>query len=119
MRTSFAAALAGLAVCAMAGSAAADEASDAKVLGDCLIGHSSPESERLMKSVLINALQDNSEALNSTLLQWSLGLMATAQANCGLKLSDLEKPFFEKAVGIYGEFLGQKIFGDALGKLGK
>jgi hypothetical protein len=69
--------------------------------------------------VLIDALKDDTEALNKSILVMVMGLLSTAQQSCGLKLTDLESPEFESAVGAYGEYMGEKIFSTALSKLGQ
>ena len=91
---------------------------EAKVLGDCLIANSTPEHERLMRVMLIDALKEDTEALNKSLMTLSMAVLATATQSCGLKVSDLQKPEFGAGMGIYGEFLGEKIMMTAMAKLG-
>lgn len=110
--------VAGLAVISLvltAGPAFADRGEE---LGKCLIDHSSGDTEALMKKVLIQALQDQTEDLQTTALQFSLSVIGSGQANCGLKMSELQDPAFQQGVKLYGEFLGKKIFGAAMAKLG-
>src|SRR5579871_6090545 len=114
MRSALAAMITGAALLS-SGQAFADKADE---IGQCLIAHSTPETEAVIKKMLIAALEDDTDALNSTALQLGVQILSNAQANCGLKLSDVNDPSFQKAAGKYGEFLGQKIVGAAFAKLG-
>jgi hypothetical protein len=91
---------------------------EGKTLGDCLIANSTSEHERLMRVMLIDALKEDTDALNKSLMTLSMAVLATATQSCSLKVSDLQKPQFEEGMGVYGEFLGEKIMTDAMAKLG-
>lgn len=90
-----------------------------KALGDCLSANSTSEHERAMKAMMIDALNDNTEALNESILAVTMAVIATAQQSCNLKMTDLQKPFFAEGMGVYGEHLGQKVMTAAMAKLGK
>lgn len=111
-----------MALAALAASAAAPAAAQAPekadALGQCLIANSTPEHETLLKTTLIHALQDETELLNGSVLQMSLAFIGTAQSKCGVKLTDLEADWFTGGIEKYAEFLGGKVVGDALAKLG-
>jgi hypothetical protein len=91
---------------------------EGKVLGDCLIANSTQEHERMWRTMLIDALKDDTEALNTSLMTLSTAVLATATKSCGLKVSDLQKPQFGEGMGVYGRYLGEKIMTTAMAKLG-
>jgi hypothetical protein len=91
---------------------------EGKALGDCLIANSTAGHERMMKAMMIDALNENTEALNNSVLAVTMAVMATGQQACGLKMTDLQKPMFAEGMGVYGEYLGQKIMTNAMAKLG-
>ena len=91
---------------------------EGKTLGDCLSANSTPAHERMMKTMLIDALNEDTEALNKSILAVTMAVMATAQQSCGLKMTDLQKPMFAEGMGVYGEYLGQKVMTNAMAKLG-
>jgi len=98
---------------------AAQQPAQTKPLGECLIANSTAEHERQMKTVLIDALKDDTESLNKSVLAMSMGVILLAQQSCSLKMTDLETPEFSNAMQAYGEFMGEKIFSAALAKLDK
>jgi hypothetical protein len=91
----------------------------AETLSQCMIANSKPEHEEQMRKVMIDALQENTESLNSSLLLMSMSVIAMAQQSCGLKMSDLQSPEFEAGMEAYGQFMGEKIFTKAMSKLGQ
>jgi hypothetical protein len=91
---------------------------EGKALGACMIANSTPEHERLMKVMMIDALNEDTDGLNKSVLAVTAAIVAMGQQSCGLKLTDLQKPAFEEAMGLYGEHLGEKIMTRAMDKLG-
>jgi hypothetical protein len=91
---------------------------EGRTLGDCLIANSTPEHERMWRTMLIDALQEDTASLNKSLMTLSSAVLATATQSCGLKVSDLQKPPFGEGMGLYGRFLGEKIMTAAMAKLG-
>ncbi|MEZ5938871.1 MAG: hypothetical protein R3C52_11755 [Hyphomonadaceae bacterium] len=87
-------------------------------LGQCLVDTATEADEQSMRTVLLQALQDQTDELNRTLIQFSLQVLSRAVDKCGLKFSELESPEVEEGIGIYGEYLGQKIFEATLAKIG-
>jgi hypothetical protein len=91
---------------------------EGRALGDCLITNSTPEHERMWKTMLIDALNEDTQSLNKSLMILSSAVLTTATTSCGLKVSDLQKPQFGEGMGLYGRFLGEKIMTAAMAKLG-
>lgn len=91
---------------------------EGKALGDCLIANSTAEHERMWRTMLIDALKDDTEALNKSLMTLSMAVLSTATQSCGLKVSDLQKSPFGEGMGVYGGYLGEKIMTAAMVKLG-
>ena len=90
----------------------------AKAMADCLIANSTPAHENAMRAMLIDALKEDTDALNKSAMTLSMAVMATATQFCNLKMTDLQKPEFAEGMGLYGEYMGEKIMAAALAKLG-
>lgn len=97
--------------------AIAQEAMTAQSLADCMIENSTDTNEDLLKDMMIKALQDAPEAelMSSTI---AMGMVTLATTNCGLDLAGLDSPTFENAAELYGTYMGEKIMGDAMAKIG-
>ena len=71
------------------------------------------ENETQFKTMLIDALNDDTAALNKSALTMGMGAIMLATQHCGLEMSDLQSPKFGKAAEVYGEAVVTKIL-DAL-----
>lgn len=91
----------------------------ASPLAQCLIANAKPEHEQQLKDVMIDALKDDSQSLNTSALAMGMNMILLAQQSCGLKFSDLQSPEFEAALQAYGIFMGEKIFTAAMAKIGQ
>lgn len=99
--------------------AIAQEAMTAQSLADCMIENSTDTNEDLLKDMMIKALQDAPEAeLMSSTIAMGMGMVTLATTNCGLDLAGLDSPTFENAAELYGTYMGEKIMGDAMAKIG-
>jgi hypothetical protein len=90
---------------------------EGRALGQCQIAHSKPEHEAMMRTMMIDALKDDTESLNRSALAISMAIITVATESCALKLTDLKKEAFGEGMGVYGEFLGQKIMSAAMAKM--
>jgi len=79
-------------------------------MAQCLIANSKPEHEKLMREMMMLALQDQLEPAKEKVLEMGLSVIMVGREKCGLKLTEVEKPETEEALGAYGEFLATKIF---------
>lgn len=89
-----------------------------RAMGECLISHADATHEKAMKTMLIDALNEDKEALNKSILTVTMAVIGLAQQHCGLKMTDLDNPSFEEGMGVYGEYLGQKVMTKAFSILG-
>lgn len=88
-------------------------------LAECMLAHADAAFEQQVKTVLLDAISDNTEALNGSAMAMGLTLLMIAQRHCGLKMTDLESPHFEEAAGILGQTIGERIIAKAMAKLGQ
>lgn len=88
-------------------------------LAQCLIANAKPEHEAQLRALMIDALKDDTQSLNSSSLTMGMSMILLAQQFCGLKMSDLQSPEFSEALGAYGSFMGEKIMSAAMAKIGR
>ena len=93
-------------------------AEEGAILGACMVEHRTKEHDTQFKTMLIDALNDDTEALNKSALAMGMGAIMLATQHCGLAMTDLQSPKFEKAAEIYGEAVVTKIFESAMSKVG-
>jgi hypothetical protein len=86
-------------------------------LSQCLIANATPELEALAKTMLLQALQDQTAQAKETMLSLGLVMINLGVSKCGLKLSDVEKPETGEAFEAFGEFIGEKVFAKTLEKI--
>lgn len=108
-----------IAIALAATPALAQDAVTAQGLADCMVENSTDADEALLKDMMIKALQDAPEAeLMSSTMAMGMGMVTLATTNCGLDLAGLQTPVFEEAAEIYGMYMGEKIMGEAMAKIG-
>lgn len=104
-----------------AGTAAAQDASveeQGEALGACMVKHHTEEHANQVKTMLIDALNDDTAALDKSALAMGMGAIMIATQHCGLAMTDLESPKFGKAAEVYGKEIVTKILGTAMAKIG-
>ena len=91
---------------------------DAKALGDCMLAHSTPELEQMFKSMLIDALKDDTESLNKDTAVLGVSMLAVAMQSCGVLASELQSPRLGAAAKLYSQAIGIKLMTAAFAKMG-
>ncbi len=121
MRNWFKAAGMSAAMALCAGTAAAQEttaAESGEALGACMVEHYTKDHENQFKLMIIDALNDDTAALNKSALAMGMGAIMLATQSCALSMTDLQSPKFEKAAEVYGEAVASKLLNTAMAKIG-
>jgi hypothetical protein len=92
---------------------------DGSALTKCLTAHAGDEHLAAMKRMIVAAIEENSEALETASANYGMAIIATAVTKCGVSETQLFDPAFKNAVGRYGQKLGEKIIADAFAKIGQ
>ena len=88
-------------------------------LADCLLQNASGEDEKLMKDLLIKALQDApADDLQASAMALGFSIYNLGTSFCEMTPQEVSSGVFEQAAEIYGEALGEKIVTDAFSKIG-
>lgn len=101
------------------GKSPAGEKLSGEALGACMLANVSASDEAQMKAMMIDALKDDTEALNRSVMAMGINMLVLAQQHCGLKITDLQSPEFEHAASVYGRAMGERIMSKALSKIGQ
>ena len=96
-----------------------NETSTGSPLADCMLAHVDAPFEQQMKTMMIDALKDDTESLNRSMMAMGVGVLSIAQQHCGVKMSDLQTPEFERAAGLFGQTIGERIMTKAMAKIGQ
>lgn len=88
-------------------------------LTSCMLQQTTAADEQLMKDFMILALQEAPpEQLSQKFTEFSLNMVDLAVSRCGVPITQLEAPQNIAAVERYGQILGERIFAQALGRIG-
>ncbi|HEV7318488.1 MAG TPA: hypothetical protein VGO04_07755 [Ensifer sp.] len=86
-------------------------------LVQCMLEHTTSNEEVAFKDVMVAALNDDSDALKTSLDQLSSVMMDLALEKCEVGMSALATPQFQAAAGLYGQQVGEKLMKKAFEKL--
>ena len=92
---------------------------DGVALTKCLTANAAGEHLAAMKRMIVAAINDDSEALETASTTYGIAIINTAVTNCGIREMQLLDPAFKDAVGRYGQKLGEKAITDAFAKIGQ
>lgn len=87
-------------------------------LGQCLIANSSADVENAMKEMMIDAFTDDTEALQTSVVDFSIRMITLGVEACDLDVSLVQTPEVQIGIEQYGAYVGEKIMIEAMAKIG-
>lgn len=90
---------------------------DQEKVVQCMLDHTTADDETVFKNLMVAALNDDTGAVKSNIVQVSSLLMNLALTKCEVGMSMLADPQFQAAARIYGQHLGEKLMKKAFDKL--
>ncbi len=88
-------------------------------LTNCMLQQTTAADEQLLKDFMILALQEAPpDQLSAKFTEFSLMMVDLASSRCGIPLSQLENPANIAGVERYGQILGERLFAQALSRIG-
>ena|SRR5579883_2616159 len=92
-------------------------ATDPAQLQSCLVQNSGAEEDQSFKALMIALLQDDIPNAKQITMKFGLQLVNMAMQKCGVPVDELQSPPVSESFSKYGEYMGQKIVGEAMKKL--
>jgi hypothetical protein len=97
--------------------AAAPQPIDVDKVAYCMMAHSGPPDEAIIKKLMIAALQDDVPGMQSNVAELASAMLKLAMVSCGVGMDQLDDKEFEAVGQKYGEMMGEKIMTEAFAKI--
>lgn len=104
------------AIGALALPAQAQTGKSAQSIAQCMVANTTPQHEDKVRVMMIKALEKTTpkEEMRQTVMSVGFMMMDLGMSKCGMTSQEVGGPLFQEASGLYGEYLGEKIMGEAL-----